>query len=155
MQGVEIAFIMLSQVMHLCMAVVARGDGILSPCVLNLVELYPAILTALFGKPRLQKTTTTAATVVVGLVWCHIDEVFLTDNLFHNITQVVGHGVSKGFSDQLAGILNSEGHFQVFVPVGADRQFSFPDPFRVILNDAGNLEVVFNVEFFQSGPDCK
>ena len=59
------------------------------------------------------------------------------------------------FSNQLAGILNGEGNFQVLVPVGADRQFSFPDPFRVILNDTGNFEIVFNVEFFQSGPDCK
>ena len=155
MQGMETAFIMLSQIMHLCMAVVARGDGILSPCGLNLVKLYPAILTALFGKSRLQKTTAAAATVVVGLIWRHIDEVFSTDYLFHHITQVIGHGVPESFSDKLAGILNGEGNFQVLVPVGADRQFSFPDPFRVILNDTGNLEIVFNVEFFQSGPDCK
>ncbi len=155
MQGMVTAFIMLSQIMNLGMAVVAWGDGILSPCGLNLVELYLAIFTALFGKSRLQKTTAAAATVVVGLIGCHINKVFRTDNLFHHIAQVVGYGVAKGFSDQLAGILNGEGHFQVLVPVGADRQFSFPDPFCVILNDAGNLEFVFNVEFFQSGPDCK
>jgi hypothetical protein len=146
---------MLSQIMHLGMAIVARGDGILSPCGLNLVELYLTIFTALFGKARLQKTTAAAATVVVGFIGRHVNEVFRTDNLFHHIAQVVGYGVAKGFSNQLAGVLNSEGHFQVLVPVGADRQFSLPDPFCVILNDAGDLEVVFNVEFFQSGPDCK
>jgi len=151
----ETAFIMLSQVMYLCMAVVARGDGILSPCGLNLVELHLAIFTALFGKSRLQKTTASAATIVVGLIGCHINEVFRTDNFFHHITQVISHWVAKGFSNQLAGILNGEGHFQVLVPVGADLQFSFPYPFCIILNDAGNLEIVFNVEFFQSGPDCK
>jgi hypothetical protein len=151
----ETAFIMLSQIMYLCMAVVARGDSILSPCGHDLVELQLAIFTALFGKSRLQKTSAAAATVVVGLIWRHIDEVFRTDNLFHYIPQVIGHGIAKGLSDQLAGILNGKGHFQVLVPVRADRQFSFPYPFRIILNDAGNLEVVFNVEFFQSGPDCK
>ena len=155
MQGMVTAFIMLSQVMNLGMAVVTRGDGVLGPRGLNLVELYLAIFTALFGKSRLQKTTTAAATVVVGLIWRHIDEVFRTDNLFHHITQVIGHGVAKGLPDQLAGILNGEGYFQVLVPVGVDRQFSFPYPFCVILNNAGNLEVVFNVKFFQSGPDCK
>jgi len=155
MQGMVTASIMFSQVMNLGMAVVAWGDGVLSPCRLNLVIFQLTIFTALIGESRLQKTTTAPATVVVGLVGRHIDEVLRTDNFFHHITQVVGHGITKGFSDKLAGILNGEGHFQVFVPVRADRQFSFPDPFRVVLNDAGNLEVVFNVEFFQSGPDCK
>ena len=122
MQGMETATIMLSQIMHLCMAVVARGDSILSLCGLNLVELHLAILTALFGESRLQKTTTAAATVIVGLIWRHIDEVFRTDNLFHYIPQVIGNRVAKGFSDQLAGVLNGEGHFQVLVPVGVDRQ---------------------------------
>ncbi len=155
MQGMETAFIMLSEIMYLSMTVVARGDGILSPCCLNLVELQLAILTALFGKSRLEKASSAAATVVVRFIWRHINEVFRTDNLFHHIPQVIGDGVAKGLSDKLAGILNGKGHFQLLVPVRVDRQFSFPDPFCVILNDAGNFEVVFNVEFFQSGPDCK
>ena len=117
MQGMVSAFIMLSHIMHLGMAVVAWGDGILSPCGLNLVELYLAIFTALFGKSRLQKTTAAAATVVIGLIWCHINKVFRTDNLFHHIAQIIGHGVTKGFPDQLAGILNGEGYFEVLVPV--------------------------------------
>jgi hypothetical protein len=155
MQGMETAFKVLSQVMYLCMAVVARGDGILSPCGLNLVKLQLAIFTTLFGKSRLQKTTTAAATVVVGLIWCHVDEVFCTDNLLHHVAQVIGHGVSKAFSHKLTGVLNSEGNLQIFIPVGTDRQFAFPNPFRVILNDAGNFEVMIDVKFFQSGPDCK
>ena len=55
----------------------------------------------------------------------------------------------------MTGVLNGEGDLQVLVPIGTYRQSSFPDPSRVILNDAGNLEVVRDVEFFQSGPDCE
>ncbi len=155
MQCMKTAFIMLTQIMNLCMAVVAWGDSILSPCVLNLVELYPAIFTALFGKPRLQKTTATAAAVIVRFVGRHVDEIFLAYNLFHHVAQIIGHGVTEGLPDKLTGILDGEGYFQIFVPVGAHGESAFPDPFGVILNDAGYLEFVRNVEFFQSGPDCE
>ena len=128
------AIIMFGQIMYLCMAVVARGYCILCPGGLNLVKLKLAIFTALLGKSRLQKTTTAAATVVVRLVGCHIDEVFCANNLFDNIAQIVCYRVAKGFSYQLAGILYCKLDFQILVPVGIDRQFSFPYPFGVILD---------------------
>ena len=103
----------------------------------------------------MQESSTTATAVVVGFVWCHIDEVLRTYNLFYHVAKVISHGVAKGLSHQLARILDGELNLQVFVPVGIDRKFSFPDPLSVVLDDAGNFKVVFNVEFFQSGPDCK
>ncbi len=103
----------------------------------------------------MQEATTAAAAVVVGLIGCHVYEVFRTNNLFHHVAQIIGYGVAKGFSNQLARVLDGELDFQVLVPVRVYRQFSFPYPFCVVLNDAGDLEVMFNVEFFQSGPDCK
>ena len=103
----------------------------------------------------MQESSTTATAVVVGFIWCHVDEVFRTDNLFHYVAQIVRHRVAKGFSNQLARILDGELDLQVFVPVGTDRQFTFPDPFCVVLDDAGYFKIMFDVEFFQSGPDCK
>jgi hypothetical protein len=155
MQGMVTAAIMLSQVMYLGMAVVTRGDGILSPSGSNLVVLQLTVFTALFGKSRLQKTTAAAATIIVGFIRRHINEIFCADNLLHHITQIICNRIAKRFSDELAWILNGKRHFQVFIPVGVDRQLAFPDPFCVILNDAGYLKIVLDVEFFQSGPDCK
>ena len=155
MQGMVTASKMLSQIMYLCMTIVARGDSILSSSLLNLVELYPAIFTTLIGKSRLQKTTTAAATIVVGLIGCHIYEVFFTDHLFNHVAQVIGYGVPEGLSNQLTGILHSEGHLQLFVPIRTYREFPFSNPFSVILNNTGYLKLVWNIEFFQSGPDCE
>ena len=146
---------MFAQIMDLGMAVMARSDGILSARIYDLFGLYPAIFTAGIGKSRLQETAAAAATVIVRFVGRHVDEIFLADNLFHNVTEVIGHGVAKGLPDQLTGVLDGEGYFQVFIPIGIHRQSSFPDPFGIILNDAGYLKFVRNIEFFQSGPDCE
>jgi len=85
----------------------------------------------------------------------HVDKVFFTHNRFYRISQIFGHRISKALSHQLAGILHREFDFQIFVPIGIDLQLSFPDPLGIKLNDTLNLEVVLNLEFFQSDPDCK
>ena len=46
-------------------------------------------------------------------------------------------------------------NFQVLVPVGIDLELAFLDPLGIILNDTFDLKIVIDVEFFQSGPDCK
>jgi hypothetical protein len=55
----------------------------------------------------------------------------------------------------LAGVLNRKFNFKILVPVGTDLEFSLSDPLGIILNDASDFKLVLNVEFFQSGPDCK
>jgi hypothetical protein len=77
------------------------------------------------------------------------------DDLFDHVAKVLGDRVAETLSDQLAGILDRELDLQVLVPVGVDLEFALPDPFGVVLDDAGDFEVVGNVEFFQSGPDCE
>ena len=141
--------------MDLGMAVMTRRDGILSAGSHDLLGLQTAIFTAGIWESRLQETAAAAAAVVVRFVGRHVDEIFLADYLFHHVAQVIGHGVAEGLPDQLAGVLDGESDLQVLVPVGADRQSSFPDPFGVILNDAGDFEFVRDVEFLQSGPDCE
>jgi hypothetical protein len=53
----------------------------------------------------------------------------------------------------LAGVLNGEFDFQVFVPVRIDLQFAFANPFGVIFINVLDLEMMLEIEFFQSGPD--
>ena len=84
----------------------------------------------------------------------HVDKILFTDHCFYGITEVFGNGVSETFADDLAGILQSELDFKVFVPIGVRFQPAFPDPFGVIFVYAFYFKVVGNVEFFQSGPDC-
>jgi hypothetical protein len=117
MQGMPGSMEMFGQVVDLGMAVMAWGNGIVCAGILDLFDLQPPIFTSGIGKARLQESATAAAAVVVGFIWCHVDEIFLADNLFHHVAQIVRHGVSESLSDKLAGILNSEGDFQVLVPV--------------------------------------
>ena len=90
---------------------------------------------------------------VVGAVGLHVDEVFFTDYGFHHKPQVFGNGVTIAFPYNLAGILNRKFNFQVLVPVGADLEFAFPYPFGIVFVNIFYFKVVFQVEFFQSGPD--
>jgi len=84
----------------------------------------------------------------------HVDKILFTDNSLYGITEVFGNGVSETFAHNLAGVLQRELDFEVFVPIGIRFQLAFSDPFGIIFVDAFYFKVVRNVEFFQSGPDC-
>jgi hypothetical protein len=83
----------------------------------------------------------------------HVDKVFFTHHGFDYITQIVGNRVAEALAYDLAGVLNREFDLQVFVPVGIDLQFAFADPTGIIFINAFDFKIVFEVEFFQSGPD--
>ena len=89
------AVVVFTKIVNLCMAVMARGDGILGTGIYNLLGFQLPIRASCIRKSRLQESAATATAVVIGFVGCHIDEVFLTDDLFHNIPEVIGHGVAK------------------------------------------------------------
>ncbi len=150
-----VGLIMLADVMYLSMAVVTGCNAVISAGSHDLFEFESAVGPPGFRDARLQKTAATAAAVVIGPVWKHIDEIVLAHNGFDDKPQILRHRISKGFPHQLAGILNRKLDFQVFVPVGIDLELSFPDPLRIILNDAFDFKIVGNVELFQSRPDCK
>jgi len=95
MQRVPMASVMLAKIMDLGMTVMTWRDGILCPGCYDLLGLQAAVFSAGFGKSRLQEATAAAATVVVGLVRCHVDEVFLTDDLFDYVAQVISHRVAE------------------------------------------------------------
>ena len=101
----------------------------------------------------MKESATAAATEIVGAVGLHVDEILFADHGFDNKAQVFGDGVAKTFANDLAGILHREFDLQVLVPVGIDLEFAFADPFGIVLIDIFDFKVVFQVEFFQSGPD--
>jgi len=53
----------------------------------------------------------------------------------------------------LTGILHGKLDVEVLVPVGVDLQLTFADPLGIIFINVFYLEVVFEVEFFQSCQD--
>ena len=141
--------------MDLRMAVMAGGDAIVRTSCQNLVQLHFAVFMTRLGKARLQVSAATAAAVIVGFIGVHIHKIFFPDHGLDHKTEVICYWVTKGFSYQLAGVLDRKFDLQVLVPIGIYLKLSFPDPLCIKLNDALNFKVVGNVEFFQSGPDCK
>lgn len=83
----------------------------------------------------------------------HINKIFFPHNGFHNIAQIIRHWISKAFAHYLTGILNRELDLQILIPIGVDLEFSFPDPFGIILVDACNLKIMGYIKFFQSCQD--
>jgi len=146
---------LITQVVDLSVAVVARGDGVVRFGRQDLVGLEFAVGPTLIRVSGLQKAAAAAAAEVVGAVGVHVDEVLFTDYRLNHEAQVLGDRVTEGFAHQLAGILNGELDFTVFVPLGTGLQFALTDPLGIILNDAFDFEVVVELEFFQSGPDCE
>ena len=155
MDHVVVSAVVLGQFVDLGVAVVAGRDGVGGAGGLDLLVLQPAVGPAGVVASRLQEAAAAAAAEVVGLVGRHVDEVLLAHDGLDHVAQVVGHGVSEALTYQLAGVLNGEFDLEILVPVGAHREFSFPDPLRVVLDDALDFKLVLDVEFFQSGPDCK
>jgi len=144
-----------AEIMDLCMAVVARGYAIIRARGQYLVRLYRTVLTPCLWVTRLEEAPAPAAAEVVGAVGGHVDEVFFPHHRLDDESEVFGHGVAKGLANELAGILHGELYLSVFVPVGADLELTFPDPLRVVLDDAFYFKVVRDVEFLHSGPECK
>ena len=155
MDCVPTGFKVLGQIMDLSMTVMAWRDAIVCSGCQNLVHLHLAVFMAFIRPAVLEETATATAAVVVGFVGGHVNEVFFPDHCLDYKPEVFGHRISKGFSYQLAGILNRKLDLKVFVPIGICLESSFLDPFCIELNDTDNLELVFDVEFFQSGPDCE
>jgi len=83
----------------------------------------------------------------------HVDEILFSNTGFKSKSKVIGDFVSIAFSDDLTGVLHGELYFQVLVPVGTGFEFSFPDPFGIILVNVLYLKIMVDVELFQSGPD--
>ncbi len=145
--------VMLAQFVNLGMAVMASGDAIVCTSRLDLIIFKLSIQQALIFESGLQESTTTTAAIIIGSIGLHIDEIFFTHHGFHHKPQIFCDGVAITLSNDLAGILYRELDFQILVPVGIDLQLAFANPLGIILIDIFYFKIVFEVEFFQSGPD--
>ncbi len=145
-----ITAVMLTELMNLSVAVMTSSNAVVRAGRLDLLIFQFSILQTLFLESGLQKTAATAATVVVGSVGLHVDEIFFTHNRLDHKTQIFGNRIAIALTDNLAWVLNRKLDFEIFVPVGADLQLAFTDPFGIIFIDVFNFKIVLNVEFFQS-----
>jgi hypothetical protein len=139
--------------MNLRMTVMAAGNAISRARGLDLLVFQSSVFQTFLLVAGLEKAAAAAATVIVGTVGNHVDEIFLAHDGFDNETQVFGNGVAVAFTDDLAGVLNRKFDFEVLVPVGINLEFSFPDPSGIVFIDIFDFEIVFDVEFLQSEPD--
>jgi hypothetical protein len=146
---------MLAYIMNLSMAVMAWGDTIIRSGFDNLTKFQLAVFPACLGIAGLQKSSPSATTEIVGPIGLHVDKIFFSHHTFDDKTKILGNGISEGFSDQLARILNRKFYLQVLIPIGTDFKFTIPYPFGIILDNTFGFEVVWNIKFFQSDPDCK
>ena len=147
------AAVMFAQFMDLGMAVMTGRDAVIRSCRFNLAIFNFSISQTLFLESGLQKAAPAPAAKVVGLVGRHVDKVFFSDNRLDYKAEIIGNGIPVRFSDDLTGILYGEFNFEILVPVGIDLQFPFPDPFCIVFVNIFNLEIVFDVESFQSCQD--
>jgi len=83
----------------------------------------------------------------------HLNKVFFADDSFNHESKIFGDGIAKGFTHDLARILDGELDFQVLVPIRIDIELALTNPARVIFIDIFNFEFVLDVEFFQSFQD--
>lgn len=101
----------LGQFVNLGMAVVAGSNAIIGSGGDNLIQFPLSVLQAFLFIGILQESTTAAATIVVGHVRIHIDEVFFTDAGFEDKPEILCQGIAKGFPHQVTGILGSKFNF--------------------------------------------
>jgi hypothetical protein len=67
------------------MAVMASSDAVICTSGLNLCVLQLSILETLFLESGLKKSAASAATIIVGTIGMHLDEVFFT---YHSLDYI-------------------------------------------------------------------
>ena len=153
MYGVVFSAVMFCKVVYLGMAIMACSDAVIRACGYDLVEFDLAVLPSCIRVSGLQKASASSTAVIIRFVGMHLYEIFLSYDRLYDIAQIIGYRVTKALSHDLTRVLNREFDFQVLIPIGVYLQFSFTDPFCVILVNARNLQIRLDVEFFQSSPD--
>jgi len=85
----------------------------------------------------------------------HVDEILFTHHRLDHVAQVFRYGVAISLAHQLAGILDRKLDLALLVPIGIDLELALFDPLGIQLDDALDFKIVFDLEFFQSDPDCE
>jgi len=107
----------LGHIMDLGMAVVARRNAIGCLGGQDLVGLGLTICPSLLCKSGLKESAAAAAAKVIGFIGGHVNKIFFPHHSPDHISQIFGNRITKGLSDQLARILDSELDLTFLVPV--------------------------------------
>ena len=107
----------MAQIMNLGMAVMAACNTIVGASRNDLIVFQLTVIPSCISEPGLEESSPAAATVVVGFIRCHLDDIFFTNHRFYDETKIICHCISIAFADNLAGILDSEGYPSFFIPV--------------------------------------
>jgi hypothetical protein len=102
------AAVMLTEFMNLGMAIVTAGNTIIRSGYLDLSVFQPTEFQTLLFVSGLQKTAPSAATVIIGPIGLHVDEILFPHQGLYHKAQILGDGVSVAFAHNLTGILNRE-----------------------------------------------
>ena len=121
-----------SHIMNLGMTIMTSGDAVIGSGFDDLVIFELTITLSCFSKSRLQETTASAATIVVGFVWCHFNDILFTHNRFDHEAKIICYFISITLTYDLTRILNGKGNFTLPVPVGTGFESAFPNPLSVI-----------------------
>jgi hypothetical protein len=108
---------MIRKIMDLGMTVVACSNTIIGSSRHDLVKFNLPVMMPGIRVAGLQIPAATAATVVVGLVGMHVNEVLLSHNGLHNKAQIIRHRIPKALAHDLTRILNRKLDLQILVPV--------------------------------------
>ena len=103
-----LALIVLCQIMNLGVTVVAGCNAIIRSRGRDLFKFHLSILATFFSITGLQEPTAAAAAIIVTPVGGHLNNIFLPNNGFDHIAQIIRHRLTKAFSDDLTRILNRE-----------------------------------------------
>jgi hypothetical protein len=153
MDGLPCMIAKIGQFMDLRMTIMASRDAVVGPGRKNLIRFYFAVSFAGIRISGLEESTAAAATEIIRPIGCHVDEVFLSHDRFNHKAKIFRDGISVAFTHDLARVLDCKLYFQFLVPIGIDRKLALPDPFCIIFIYVFNLEIMFNIEFFQSCQD--
>ena len=85
----------ITEIVDLGMAVMARCNAVICFCCQNLVGFELAVSPAFFRISCLEKSSSSAATVVVRFVGKHFDEIFFPNYFFDDIAKVLGHRIAE------------------------------------------------------------
>jgi len=154
MDHMIIASKVVTNIFNLTVAIMTGCNDVGCPGSRNLIEFYPAIGPSLIREPGLQCTTTAAAAIIIVPVGDGINKIFFSHNRLDHKPQIIHNLVGTGFSAYIAGVLNREFGFDVFIPVGIDFQLSFPDPLGVKFYNGDQLKFVRDIKFSQPFQDC-
>lgn len=139
--------------MNLGVAVMAGRYAVIRTGCLDLVVFQLAVGQPLILESGLEKSSPASAAVVVRLIGGHIYKILFTHDGLDHKTQIVGNGISITLAYDLTGILNRKLDLQILVPIGTGVEPALTDPLGVVFINIFDLELVLDVELFQSCQD--